>query len=146
MIWDNPVLDRIIEQETFAEIIAGLRPSETTVALLRADGLDDQQIADALGITRSAVQARIKQAVTRISDQSPEAASLLTGRYRYHTASRHLTAPEEDDLITPSDAARIMNCSRQTIRNWITNGRLPNAQRASTGHWLIPWGDLERLT
>ncbi len=146
MILDNPVLDRMIEKETFAEIIARLKPVETTVALLRADGLDDQQIADALGITRAAVQARIKQAVTRISKQMPEAARLLAGRDRYNSASRHLTAPEENDLITASHAARMVGCSSQTIRNWITTGRLPNAQQASTGQWLIPWGDLTHLT
>jgi len=146
MILDNPVLDRMIEKETFAEIIARLKPIETAVALLRADGMDDQQIADALGITRAAVQARIKQAVTRISKQMPEAARLLAGRDRYNSASRHLTAPEEDDLITASHAARMVGCSSQTIRNWITTGRLPNAQQASTGQWLIPWGDLTHLT
>lgn len=146
MIWDNPILDRMIEKEIFAEIIVRLNPSETAVALLRADGLDDQQIAEALGITRAAVQARIKQAVTRISSQMPEAARLLAGRDRYNSASRHFTIPEQDDLITASHAARMLSCSSQTIRNWITAGRLPNAQQASTGQWLIPWGDLKRLT
>lgn len=146
MIWDNPILDRMIEKEIFAEIIVRLNPSETAVALLRADGLDDQQIAEALGITRAAVQGRIKQAVTRISSQMPEAARLLAGRDRYNSASRHFTIPEQDDLITASHAARMLSCSSQTIRNWITAGRLPNAQQASTGQWLIPWGDLKRLT
>jgi len=145
MIWDNPVLARIVEQETFAEIIARLTPCETAVALLRADGLDDQEIADALGITRSAVQDRVKKAVRRISRQVPGARSLLVGRDRYNTASRHLTMPDQDDMISSGHAARMLDCSGQTIRNWIAAGRFPNAQQAPTGHWLIPWGDVERL-
>ena len=145
MIWDNPVLDRMVEQETFAEIIARLTPCETAVALLRADGLDDQQIADALGITRSAVQDRVRKAIQRISKQVPEASALLAGRDRYKTASRHLTIPGRDDVITPGVAARMLECSSQTIRNWIATGRFPNARQAPTGHWLIPWGDVQRL-
>ena len=145
MIWDNPVLDRIVEQETFAEIIARLTPCETAVAVLRADGLDDQEIADALGITRSAVQDRIKKAMRRISRQVPEAGCLLAGRDRFNTASRCLTIPDQDDMIPSGEAARILSCSSQTIRNWIAAGRFPNAQQLPRGHWLIPWSDLECL-
>ena len=145
MIWDNPVLDRIVQQETFAEILARLTPCETAVALLRADGLDDQEIADALGITRAAVQDRIKRAVTRISSLMPSAAALLAGRDRYNTASRLFTVPGEDYMISAGHAARMLECSGQTIRNWIAAGRFPHAQQEPTGQWLIPWGDMERL-
>ncbi|RPI58380.1 MAG: hypothetical protein EHM56_01955 [Chloroflexi bacterium] len=129
MIWDNPVLDRIVEQETFAEIISRLTPGETSVALLRADGLDDQEIADALGITRSAVQDRIKKAVRRISRQVPGARSLLAGRDRFNSASRYLTLPDQEDMVSSSHAARMLECSSQTIRNWITAGRFPTPNR-----------------
>ena len=146
MIWDNPVLDRIIEQETFAEIVARLTPCETAVALLRADGLGDQEIADALGITRSAVQDRIKKAVTRISRQVPEAGRLLAGRNRFNTASRCLTIPDEQDLFSVPQAAEVLNCTTACIRSWIAAGRFPNAHKAHTGRWQIPCSDLERLT
>jgi len=146
MIWDNPVLDRIIQQETFAEILARLTPCETAVALLRADGLDDQEIGDALGITRSAVQDRIKKAVTRISKEVPEAGRLLAGRDRFNTARQCLTIPDQDNMIPCGEVARMLSCCDQTIRNWIAAGRFPNAQQTGRGHWLIPWGDLERLS
>ena len=145
MIWDNPVLDRLIEQETFARIIAKLTPCEMAVALLRADGMDDQEIADALGITRSGVQARIKQAMTRIASQMPEGACLLAGRSRFNTASRHLTFPGEGDMLPCPEVARLLSCSNQTIRNWIAAGRFPGARQVGRGLWLIPWADLEEL-
>lgn len=145
MIWDNPVLERMIEQETFAEIITRLTPGETAVALLRADGLDDQEIADALGITRAAVQYRMKKAVERISRQRPEAGRMLAGRDRFRTASRCLTSSDEQDMISSSEAARILCCTRQTIRKWIAAGRFPRAEPMSMGDWQIPRSDVERL-
>jgi excisionase family DNA binding protein len=145
MIWDNPVLERMVEKETFVEIICSLTPGETAVALLRVDGLDDQEIADALGITRSAVHMRIKAAVKRITQQVPEARALLAGRNRFSTASRCLTGREEDDTVSAVEAARLLSCSDQTIRNWIAAGRLPNAQLGPKGSWQIPWSDLQTL-
>jgi DNA-binding CsgD family transcriptional regulator len=145
MIWDNPVLDRIVELETFAEIVARLTPAETAVAVLRADGLSDQEIADALGITRAAVHERIKKAVKRISRQVPEAGHLLAGRDRFNTASRCLTIPAEQETLSAPQAAEVLNCTTACVRNWIAAGRFPNAQQAPTGRWRIPWSDLEGL-
>ena len=145
MIWDNPLLDRLVERETFAEILSGLTPCETAVALLRADGLGDQEIADALGITRSAVHERIKSAVRRISAQAPEAACLLAGRDRHNTANRCLTVPGEQETLSTPQAAEVLHCTAPCIRKWIATGRFPNAQQAPTGRWQIPWDDVDRL-
>ncbi len=145
MIWDNPVLERIVQQEALAEIIGRLTPGETAVALLRADGLGDQEIADALGITRSAVQDRIKKAVTRISKQDGEAARLLAGRDRFNTASRCLGLPDEQEFFSAPQAAELLSCTPQSIRNWIAAGRFPNAEQAPSGRWEIPWIDLEHM-
>jgi predicted DNA-binding protein (UPF0251 family) len=144
MIWDNPILDRMVEKETFAHIIGWLTPSETTVALLRADGLDDQEIADALGITRGAVYERMNKAMERITQMVPDTCSILAGRNRHNTSRRSLTRPEEEDMVSVGDAARMLSCCSQTVRNWIAAGRFPHAQQAPAGQWQIPWGDLQR--
>jgi DNA-binding NarL/FixJ family response regulator len=79
MISPHP-LDRLIEQETFAEIVAMLTPKELVVAALRLEGLSDTQIGALLGSSPSAVRQRLAHAQMRIVRERPELAVVLEER------------------------------------------------------------------
>ena len=84
MISPHP-LDRLIEQETFAEIVAMLTPKELVVAALRLEGLSDTQIGTLLGSSPSAVRQRLAQAQMRIVRERPELAVVLEERQHSHS-------------------------------------------------------------
>lgn len=74
-------LDRVIEKETFAEILACLTPAELLTAALRLEGLSDAEIGALLGISRQAVRQRLVKAQARIIHTKPALAPALRGRH-----------------------------------------------------------------
>ena len=73
-------LDHLVEQDTFAEILALLEPEELVIAFLRLEGLSDDQIAALLDIDRATVCRRMEQALWRIVEAMPELAPVLRDR------------------------------------------------------------------
>ncbi|MFN2183886.1 MAG: hypothetical protein ACK2UU_07835 [Anaerolineae bacterium] len=84
MISSHP-LDRLVEQDTFAEVLALLEPEELVIAALRLEDLTDDQIALLLDIDRANVRRRMEQACRRIAEALPELAPVLRDR-RYRPA------------------------------------------------------------
>ena len=95
MISPHP-LDRLVEQDTFAEVLALLEPEELVIASLRLEGLSNEQIASLLDIDRATICRRMEQARQRIVEALPEQAPVLRDR-------RH----------------RPLRCRRPLQRGWI---------------------------
>lgn len=90
MISPNP-LDRLVEQDTFAEAMALLEPEDLVIASLRLEGLSDEQIAALLDVDRATICRRIEQARQRIVEALPELAPVLRDRhYRSLRCQRRL--------------------------------------------------------
>ena len=98
MISPHP-LDRLVEQDTFAEAMALLEPEELVIASLRLEALSDDQIASLLGVDRATVCRRMEQARQRIAEALPELAPVL--RDRRHPPLRCLR-PLQRGWICPS--------------------------------------------
>ena len=79
MISPHP-LDRLVEQDTFAEALALLEPEELVIASLRLEDLAEEQIASLLDVDRTTVCRRMDQARERIMAALPELAAVLRGR------------------------------------------------------------------
>jgi hypothetical protein len=79
MISPHP-LDRLVEQDTFAEAMALLEPEELVIASLRLEALSDDQIASLLGIDRATVCRRMEHARQRIVEALPELGPVLRDR------------------------------------------------------------------
>jgi hypothetical protein len=79
MISPDP-LERLVEQDTFAEVLALLQPEELIVAVLRLEGLRDLQIAELLDVDTRTVGRRIEEARLRIIEALPELAPFLRHR------------------------------------------------------------------
>ena len=75
-------LDVLVRRETFAQVVALLKPSELIVAVLRLEGLNDTQIGHLLDTDRATVSRRMARAQRRIARCLPEAAHLILGRER----------------------------------------------------------------
>lgn len=73
-------LNRLVEQDTFAEALALLEPEELVIATLRLEGLSDEQIASLLDIDRATVCRRMEQGRQRIMEALPELAPVLRDR------------------------------------------------------------------
>lgn len=73
-------LNRVIEKETFAEILACLTAEELIAAALRMEGLSDTQIGALLGLSRQAARQRLRKAQLRIIRTKPDLAPALRGR------------------------------------------------------------------
>jgi DNA-directed RNA polymerase specialized sigma24 family protein len=73
-------LNRVIEKETFAEILECLTAEELLAAVLRMEGLSDTQIGALLGLSRQAARQRLNKAQTRIIRTRPDLAPALRGR------------------------------------------------------------------
>jgi excisionase family DNA binding protein len=54
------------------------------------------------------------------------------------------TQQSPDDLLTPSDAARVLGLSADSVRVLSDNGRLPS-MRTVSGRRLFRRGDVDRL-
>jgi excisionase family DNA binding protein len=44
----------------------------------------------------------------------------------------------EEQLLKPSEAARLLGVHENTILNWIRQGKIPYV-RTPTGQYLLPW-------
>ena len=73
-------LDRLVEQDTFAEALALLEPEEMVIVALRLETLPDEQIAALLDVDRATVCRRMEQARQRIMEALPELAPVLHDR------------------------------------------------------------------
>ena len=98
MITPHP-LDRLVEQDTFAEALALLEPEELVIASLRLEALSDDQIASLLDVDRATVCRRMEQARQRIVEALPELGPVL--RDRRHRPLRRLR-PLQRGWICPS--------------------------------------------
>jgi predicted DNA-binding protein (UPF0251 family) len=98
VISPHPV-DRLIEQDTFAEMLALLEPEELLIACLRLEDLSNEQIASLLDISSKSVRSRMEQAMQRIVEALPELAPVLSGRRQ---PARYGRRPLERGWICPS--------------------------------------------
>jgi DNA-directed RNA polymerase specialized sigma24 family protein len=73
-------LNRVIEKESFAEILDCLTSEELLAAALRLEGLSDTQIGALLGLSRQAARQRLQKAQMRIIRTKPDLASAVRGR------------------------------------------------------------------
>jgi len=154
-------LDRLIERETFGEMLALLTPEELVLAALRLEGLSDVQIGALLDVDRSTVSHRMQQARERIAAEIPELAETLRDRQQPRQKPPHSETPslehgwicrwaENDPLpelgraLTVSDVAQRYGVERATVRRWIRKGRFPHVYRVQgqRGDYRIPEGDL----
>ena len=93
-------LERIIERETFREIILLLEPLDLIVATLRLEGLTDEDIARLMGRSRPSVTSRMKRARERIIHLRPDLASALEGRsHPRHRADTAQGRPLEEGWL-----------------------------------------------
>jgi transposase len=154
-------LNRLIERETFGEMVALLTPEELVVAALRLEGLSDVQIAALLDVDRSTVSHRMQQARERIAAEMPEMATTLRDRQqpRQRSADSGMPSlergwicrwaedaplPELGHALAVRDVARRYGVQTATVRRWIRRGRFPHAYRLQgrRGEYRIPEGDL----
>jgi len=98
VISPHPV-DRLIEQDTSAEMLALLEPEELLIACLRLEDLSNEQIASLLDISPKSVRSRMEQAMQRIVEALPELAPVLSGRRQPSRCGRR---PLERGWICPS--------------------------------------------
>ena len=98
VISPHPV-DRLIEQDTFAEVLALLEPEELLIACLRLEDLSNEQIASLLDISPKSVRSRMEQAMQRIVEALPELVPVLSGRRQPSRCGRR---PLERGWICPS--------------------------------------------
>lgn len=151
-------LDRLIEREAFAEIVASLGPGELLVAALRLEGLTDRQIGALLGVTRATVSYRLQQARRRIMAERPDLAPWLRGRQRGRANGGRLGGqplargwlcrqPPATDALSVHEAARRLGVSVGTVCRWVRDGRFPGAYRASgvRGDLRIPEEDVSAV-
>ena len=54
------------------------------------------------------------------------------------------SAPVKADYTAPQ-VAEAFKCSTNTVVNWIKSGRLKAYRLGGTGHWRIPWAEVDRL-
>lgn len=101
MISPHHPLNRLVEQDTFAEAMALLEPEELVIASLRLEALSDDQIASLLDIDRATVCRRMEHARRRIVEALPELGPVL--RDRRHPPLRH-PRPLQRGWICPSIA------------------------------------------
>ena len=98
MISPHP-LDRLVEQDTFAEALALLEPEELVIASLRLEALPDEQIASLLDVDRATVCRRMEQARQRIVEALPELGPVLRDRRHW---PRRCQRPLQRGWICPS--------------------------------------------
>lgn len=75
----NPILDRIIARETYAEMLATLTPQQLAVVALRLDGLSWIAAEQVLGITRGCAYQRMLGPRHRLPQQFPHLLTMLGG-------------------------------------------------------------------
>jgi excisionase family DNA binding protein len=156
-------LDRLVEEETFREIVAHLEPEELVIAALRLEGLPDAQIGALLDLSQAGVSKCMERARARIAAADPDLAFALRRRQwgldpcrggdvlplergwlcRWDAPDRDEEDPGEPDLTTEEVAQRC-RVSVQTVRYWIRTGRFPHAYRVGqgAGTYRIPAMDL----
>ena len=93
-------VERLVERDTFAEMVALLEPVELLIACLRLEDLSDDQIASLLDVDRCTVHGYMEQALQRIVAALPELGVVL--RDRRHPPQRGLR-PLARGWICPSD-------------------------------------------
>ena len=155
-------LDRLIRQETFAEMIALFERDEMAIVILRLEGLNDSQIGAVLDLSRTAVSWRMDQARARIAAALPELAADLRDRGQpSRQPSQQGMLPldrgwicngEEDEEawaevdpdLSVVEVADRYGVSRRTVLRWIRAGRFPHAYTLDVGdgEYRIPAIDL----
>jgi DNA-directed RNA polymerase specialized sigma24 family protein len=75
-------LSGLLRADMLEEILRLLSPEEALLALLRLNGVSDEEVAEIFGVDRSTVARRMIEAGKRIARELPEAAVWLEGRRR----------------------------------------------------------------
>ena len=73
-------LERLVGLERYGEILELLTEKQLVVVALRLEGLNGEEIAELLGISRRAVNIRLQGARARIVRKYPELAATVKGR------------------------------------------------------------------
>jgi excisionase family DNA binding protein len=156
----NP-LDRLVARETFQEAIHLLTPRQLAVALLRLEGLTDDQIARLLGIQWCSATKRIRHAAARIASEVPELRSFLRDRRqagRSHTLDNQplehgwlctdsaglAEAPSAEPYLSTGEAAALLEVHPNTIVQRCRQGRYSDALRDGT-RWRIPTSAIQTI-
>jgi transcriptional regulator with XRE-family HTH domain len=164
-------LERLVQQDTFGELLALLEPEELVIAALRLEGLSDAHIGELLGLSRAAVSRRMERARKRAIRALPELATVLRDRGQPRQKPPGSNAPplEQGWLcrwpaegaqpghappaaealppeagLTTRDVAQRFGVAPQTVTRWIRAGWFPHACRAAgrRGDYRIPEEDL----
>ena len=137
-------LERLVEQDTFAEMLALLEPEELVLAGLRLEGLSDLQIGALLDTDSRSVAECMDRVRLRIMEALPELAPFLRDRQcpGHWPVSRQSPPLERGwlccwnegrDEAPPSgglkaqDVAQRYGAAVQTVCRWVREGRFPNA-------------------
>lgn len=86
------MLEYLCHVETAREIVRALTPKQVAVLALREDGAGIKEIGELLGITRQAVERRIRAASRRVANLVPEAEALGVEERRGYRKSVGATA------------------------------------------------------
>jgi predicted DNA-binding transcriptional regulator AlpA len=154
-------LERLVEQDTCAEMLALLEPEELVVASLRLEGLSDLQIGALLDTDSRSVAECMDRVRLRIMEALPELAPFLRGRQcpGHWPVSRQSPPLERgwlcgwaegrdeappDPGLRAQDVAQRYGVTVQTVCRWVREGRFPNAYRVTVdrGAYRIPEKDL----
>jgi hypothetical protein len=137
-------LERLVEQDTFAEMLALLEPEELVLAGLRLEGLSDLQIGALLDTDSRRVAECMDRVRLRIMEALPELAPFLRDRQcpGHWPVSRQSPPLERGwlccwnegrDEAPPSGSLKAQNVAQrygaavQTVCRWVREGRFPNA-------------------
>jgi DNA-directed RNA polymerase specialized sigma24 family protein len=150
-------LERLVLEESFAEIVARLQPEELFLAALRLEGLSDVQIGALLDVEPEAVGRCLRRAAGRIAREQPDLAPLLRGRRQPPLDLPRGALPlgrgwlglalEAGAVLTSGQAAARCGVTACTVRRWIYGGRLARARQLDDRlrTYRIPEGELVGL-
>jgi len=113
-------LDLLISYDTVLDIWQAMTPEQQVVALLRLEGLKNEEIAALLELTRQAVAARLRTAKRRIIAAHPELAALIDDR----TNKRNWTW-NRDPSITARPLQCGWICSKYEVSDGPVTGEMP---------------------
>ena len=160
----NEPLERLVARETFAEMLAVLRPLDALIAQYRVYGWSDAEIGETLHFDPSTVWRRMERAKARVIEEVPELSlDLSARRRRRHQAHSGESSPLERDCIrlqwpdedgvwaeakpdlTTAEVALHYGVSPCTVRRWIQAGRFPQAYQLDNRRreYRVPEDDLE---
>ena len=106
-------------------------------------GMGQHDVSKALTIVREHFE-EIDAALTQLPDLEVRAAirEVLQRLIRRPSVGRKTLASPA--ILTPTDAARLLGASPDSVRRWCEQGRIPG-YRTPGGHWRIARRDLDQV-